>query len=53
MFDPVNFEHECLVIRNTCESVLPDSEFLEGATAERFEIIVWIAPWVVNDFVEF
>lgn len=52
MFDPVNFEHERVVVRNTRESVLPDAEFLEWATAEGFEIVVWVTLRVVDNFVE-
>jgi hypothetical protein len=53
MFDPRDFEHGRVPIRDTYEPIPPDMAFLEEATGERVKIVARITPLVIDDFVEF
>lgn len=43
VFYPVDFEHEPVAVEHTRETVLPDTEFLERPTRERFEVVTRVA----------
>jgi hypothetical protein len=51
MFYPVDFEYQSVVVQHTCEPILPDTEFLERPTRERFEVVIRIAPPGADHFV--
>lgn len=53
VFDPVDFHHRIIPVKCAGESVLTDSELRERAASQWFEIFIGIAPFCLDDFVEF
>ena len=49
----MHFQYMVVPIHDTAESVLSDTEFRERTTGERFEEIVGITPFGVDNLVQF
>ena len=53
MLNPVYFNHHRIMVKDTCETILPNSKFGERTTGQRFQIICRIPPIRVDNLVEF